>query len=333
MRKLLIKNGLLIDQSNGFHQTPRDILIQDGIIVAIKEKIEDPEAEHFDVQGKWISPGWIDIHVHNRQLEVPGYPTVDPIGVETGVTTVIEAGTVSVSDLAEFAEESRRSQTRYYGLLSAHSIYGKEKRLSQEVDEIDPSAYQKALKQYPGLIVGVKVTASARRSGYKGYGVTKMARKIAELTGLNVTLHIGAMPPDPNGVFEFLEKGDVVTHVFNGKSATLFQPDGTPKDPAARARRRGVLFDVGHGMDSFSAPVFDRVYRRGFYPDLISTDVRITNVDGPAYSLPVVLSKIMNLGMPLEEVLCCVHEQCSSCLSSGRVRRAASIVQGRSDRF
>ncbi|MBQ5556133.1 MAG: hypothetical protein IIT44_10210, partial [Erysipelotrichaceae bacterium] len=53
----------------------------------------------------------------------------------------------------------------------------------------------------------------------------------------------------PNGIIELMNEGDVVTHTYHGKpNVSLFKPDGTPKDGFVRARRRGVLFDVGHGL-------------------------------------------------------------------------------------
>ena len=168
-------------------------------------------------------------------------------------------------------------------------------RGAASVNDVDIQRFADTLIKYKDYFKGVKITASARRGGLSCYGLVKNARKISELSNTPVTVHIGAYPPDPNGIVEFLEKGDVVTHVYNGKTATLFQPDGTPKEPAARARTRGVLFDVGHGTDSFSYPVFDKAYRKGFYPDLVSTDVRKSNVNGPAYSLAVVMSEVLNL--------------------------------------
>lgn len=60
---LLIKNGLLLSPANGFKGEKRDILIKDGKIQQIGEKLSD-EAKVIDASGCIVTPGFIDIHVH-----------------------------------------------------------------------------------------------------------------------------------------------------------------------------------------------------------------------------------------------------------------------------
>ena len=69
------------------------------------------------------------------------------------------------------------------------------------------------------------------------------------------------------------------------------------------ARARGVYIDVGHGKESFSWPVYQRAVAKGFVPDSISTDIYNANMNGPVYSLAVVMSKLMALGMSLEDAV------------------------------
>jgi predicted amidohydrolase len=69
------------------------------------------------------------------------------------------------------------------------------------------------------------------------------------------------------------------------------------------ARRRGVLFDVGHGGGSFLWPVATRALEQGFVPDTISTDLHAESIAIQQSTMPNVMSKLMLLGMSLEDVL------------------------------
>ena len=61
--------------------------------------------------------------------------------------------------------------------------------------------------------------------------------------------------------------------------------------------------DVGHGAASFSFEVMQFALDQGIKADIISTDLHQNNVKGPVFDLPSTLSKLLNLGMSLEEVI------------------------------
>ena len=67
--------------------------------------------------------------------------------------------------------------------------------------------------------------------------------------------------------------------------------------------KRGVLFDVGHGAGSFSWTVAEICAKEGFWPDIISSDLLKESVDGPAYDLLTVMTKMLHVGMPLIDVI------------------------------
>ena len=100
-----------------------------------------------------------------------------------------------------------------------------------------------------------------------------------------------------------LRSGDIYTHTFHPYPSTII-------DPASRlifqdvhdARRKGVLFDVGHGKGSFSWTVAEICAEENFWPDIISSDLHSGNLKGPAYDLPTVMSKMLHVGMALYEV-------------------------------
>jgi len=305
MKELLLKNGILIDKVNGYHQVKKDILVVDSVIKKIADNIDSETAEVFDVSNKYVSAGFIDAHIHNRLMgESNSFETVDHIGVWRGATSVIECGSVAVNEIDNFIQDVQNEETRHYGLLSCLGEEGfTGKGASRDVEKMFTEHYKTAIDKTNGLIVGLKVTASNSHTGDQGYALVKKAKEIAVDVNLPLVVHVGNFPPDPNGIIEFMEAGDLITHAYHGKEISLFEVNGAPKKSIERARRRGVYFDVGHGSASFSWIVCDKAIRQGFYPDVISTDIRKSNVNGPAHSIAVVMSKILALGMKLEDVV------------------------------
>jgi len=68
-------------------------------------------------------------------------------------------------------------------------------------------------------------------------------------------------------------------------------------------RARGVFFDVGHGMGSFSWKTARAMANAEFWPDTISSDVHAMCIEGPAWDLLRTMTKFLYLGMPLEQVI------------------------------
>lgn len=102
-----------------------------------------------------------------------------------------------------------------------------------------------------------------------------------------------------------LRKGDIYTHSFHwyNKSCIVDQSTRTIHQDVINARQRGVLFDVGHGKGSFSFEVAKICCDAQFWPDTISTDLHSQNYKGPVYDLTSVMSKFLNLGMPLNGII------------------------------
>jgi dihydroorotase len=69
------------------------------------------------------------------------------------------------------------------------------------------------------------------------------------------------------------------------------------------AREKGILFDLGHGAASFWFRNAAPAYRGGFPPDSLSTDLHMDNINGPVISMLHTLSKFLNIGMPMQEVI------------------------------
>ena len=80
-------------------------------------------------------------------------------------------------------------------------------------------------------------------------------------------------------------------------------PDGRILPAVRAARERGVLFDIAHGMGAFGYESAEAALEDNFPPDLISSDVHVISVEGPAFDLLHTMSKLFNCGLPLSDVI------------------------------
>ncbi len=151
-------------------------------------------------------------------------------------------------------------------------------------------------------MLGVKVRASANVVGGSGDEPLRRARAAADRLGLPLMVHIGEAPSGIEDVLAALGEGDVLTHCFSGWRDNGLLLDGRVRPSVLAAQRRGVLFDVGHGMGSFDAEVARALIEQGFAPDTISSDIH-AYAAAAVGDLPKVLSKFLALGLSLDEVL------------------------------
>ncbi|MCX6625977.1 MAG: amidohydrolase family protein [Acidobacteria bacterium] len=103
-------------------------------------------------------------------------------------------------------------------------------------------------------------------------------------------------------VLKHLRRGDIYTHTYL-RLVPMLDPGGRLLPYLAEARKRGVIFDVGHGAGSFSWSQAVPAVRQGFWPDSISTDLHIDSMNAGMKDLANVMSKFLTLGMPLDEVI------------------------------
>ncbi len=88
--KILIKNGRIIDPSQKLDAN-RDILLEDGKVAQIAEKIETEADRVVDANGCYVMPGLIDMHVHLRE---PGYEHKETI--RTGAMAAARGGFTTI---------------------------------------------------------------------------------------------------------------------------------------------------------------------------------------------------------------------------------------------
>ena len=99
-----------------------------------------------------------------------------------------------------------------------------------------------------------------------------------------------------------LEKGDILSHYLTWEPGGMILRDGTVYPELEAAQKRGVVLDACNGMNHLSFSIARIAFAKGFIPAVISTDMATMGVL-VLQSLPVVMSKFLNLGLSLDQVI------------------------------
>ncbi|AUY09545.1 amidohydrolase/deacetylase family metallohydrolase [Aeromonas sp. ASNIH2] len=295
-----------------------DVAIKHGKIAALGSLPESTEAKQTLTLGGQVhvSAGWIDGHTHCYPASPIYHDEPDKVGVESGVTTVIDAGSTGADDVDDFQRIAATCKTRVHALLNISRIGLLRQNELADPADIDPALAQAAIRRHPGFIVGIKARMSGSVVGENGLQPLRMAKQIQQANGnLPLMVHVGNTPPDLDEIVALLGDGDLLTHCFNGKPNRILTPAGELRQAVREAMRRGLLLDIGHGGASFSFEVAELAIAQGILPHTISSDIYCKNrIKGPVYSLAHVMSKFFAIGMTLEQVLACVTHQAADAL-------------------
>ncbi len=202
-----------------------------------------------------------------------------------------------------------QSETRILAYLhvSHAGIFGFSKTVmvgeSQDMRLMDTELCAQVARENPDQIRGIKVRIGAGTSGSERDRAAvprDRGRRPCRPAG-----HVPHRRPPPRyiDVLEILRPGDVLTHCFKPFPNAPIYADGRIKEACWAARERGVQFDIGHGKGSLAFEVARAMLEGGFPPDVISSDVHVLCIDGPAYDNLVTMSKFLCLGMPLTDVV------------------------------
>lgn len=303
MSTLYITNGKLIDGSS------IEILVKDGKIIDFGEKLEmaglKPDVT-LNLYGKFISAGWIDDHVHCYEKMNLYYDFPDTIGIARGVTTVIDAGTSGINNIDDFYSLAKNCKTNVLAMVNISEWGIVEQNELEDLTKIKPEKVKEKIAEMPQFIVGIKARMSKTVVGPNGVTPLKLAKQIQkENDNIPLMVHIGSNPPKLEEVFELLEAGDIVTHCFNGKpNGIVDQETGKIKDFAMAAHKRGVVFDIGHGTDSFNFNTGKTAFDSQLIADSISSDIYIRNrTNGPVYDLATTMDKLHYVGYSWEDII------------------------------
>ena len=306
---LILKGGRVIDPSQGLDGI-RDVGFANGKVAAIAPRLDGATAEVRDVSGLIVSPGLIDLHTHVYWGGTSLGIDAEEFCRTSGVTTAVDTGSAGPGNFMGFRRHViERSQVRILAYLhvSHAGIYGFSNTVmvgeSEDIRLMDPVTAAEVADQNRDVIVGIKVRVGRHASGDQGVAPLNIALQVAEETGLPLMAHIDEPPPSYEEVIAMLRPGDVLTHAFRPFPNSPATVQGAVKPAVLAARKRGVLFDIGHGMGSFAFKTARAMLANGFAPDTISSDVHALCINGPAFDQVTTMSKFLCLGMSLNDVI------------------------------
>jgi dihydroorotase len=337
----LLRGGRVICPASGIDGI-RDVAIRNGKIAAVQSDILPTSArEVIDVTGKLVLPGLIDTHAHVYQY-VTGRFGMNPdmVGVQSGVTTLVDQGGPSCMTLPGFRHYiAEPSKSRVYAFLSAYLVGGLEGHYYPQLyspDGVDIDATVKAATANLDIVRGIKAHAEIGGFARWGIRVIEMAAEIGRRADLPVYVHFGQLWGLPesgtNGeevdtilerVIPLLREGDVLAHPFTRHPGGFVNREGEVHPVIQAALDRGLKVDVGHGSH-FSYRLAKKAIAAGIIPSTLGADIHGYNTHVPApagtpdqheddenhpfagqakFSLVQAMSSMMALGLTLEQVV------------------------------
>jgi dihydroorotase len=320
----LLKGGHLIDAKNKINSR-MDVAVKDGKIFRVAADIPASSSKKtVDISGLYIAPGLLDIHGHVFHGTDTNYlsnslDALPPDGFtfRAGVTTVVDAGGAGWKNIDLFRKNViEKSKTR---VLAFMNIVGGGMRGTEayEQDETDMDAKLTAAVALKNkdIVVGIKL---AHYIGHN-WKPTDKAVEAGRIASIPVMVDFGkSLPPLPleDLLLKHLRPGDILTHAYrydqefdkNGKmiehkQAIVDVNTKKVKPFVWEARKKGLIFDVGHGGGSFNWSQAVPAMEQGFHPDVLSSDLHTGSMNAGFKDMANLASKFLILGMPLADVI------------------------------
>lgn len=310
---LLIRGGHVIDARNNVNGV-MDVLLSGGKVARMDAKIDPaPNQRVVNAAGLYVVPGLIDIHSHvffgteKDSYLSSGDSAVPPDthSFRSGQTTLVDVGGAGWRNFPQFKEQViDRSRTRVLSFLNIVGSGMKGGPIEQNLADMDAKLTAMRIRQNRDVIVGIKV---AHYSGPEWDPVIRAVQAGTE-AGVPVMVDFGGHTPPlslEDLLLKYLRPGDILTHTYASVRGRIpiVDENGKLRPFVLEARKRGVIFDVGHGGGSFLWSQAVPATKQGFYPDVISTDLHTGSMNSGMKDILNTMSKLLNLGMPLQDVV------------------------------
>src|SRR5260221_319986 len=320
---LLIKGAHVLDPGQGL-DGHMDIGISRGEIAAIQPDIPVSEAARvLEVRSekRYVVPGLIDIHTHvgyGATTPGVGMGCVDPDvgGVGSGVTTVLDAGSVGIANVGVFgAHLIPNAKTRVICYMNVGTFAHTTPAAADvmRMDDIDRKAIASCVQANPDLIGGFKLRLVGPVVHERGEDVVRLSKVIAIEHGVPLMVHIGdGRHPDRARAGELtrfllktLTAGDILTHLCTPNPGGVMDAREAAQSvvpEVEEARANGVLIDSALGRGNFGIEVARRQAELGIRPDTTSSDL---TAGGRKLGVGLLdsMAKFMSIGYSLSDVV------------------------------
>lgn len=306
---LLLQGGHVVDAKNNISAV-RDVAIKDGLIAAVAPKLSPDDARKtVNASGLYVTPGLIDIHAHvfagtGERNSYAGDNSLYPDGYtfRVGVTTVADAGCAGWRNFEAFKEHViDRAKTRILVFLNIVGNGMRGGKFENDLADMEVAPAAEMAKKYKDVIIGIKT------AHYAGPEWTPVEHAVEAGTaaGIPVMVDFGEDHPErplADLLTKKLRPGDIYTHCYSGLRHELTD-DGKVNPGMIEGRKRGVIFDVGHGGGSFAWRIAVPAMQQKFVPDSISTDLHTGSMNSGMKDMLNVMDKFLAMGMSVDDVI------------------------------
>jgi dihydroorotase len=229
----------------------------------------------------------------------------DPVAARTGVTTWLDvgsAGAYTFPGFRRYIAEPNRARTFCLLNLSTIGLVAPSWEFMNPY-HWDVDLGEKIINANRDIVLGIKARIDPSTTQGVGIAPLEKARELADRVGLPLMVHFGAGSPSLDDILPHLRPGDILTHCFRGGDNAVATAGLGVRPDIRRLHEAGLVLDIGHGTGSFSYETTEAALAEGFLPDVISSDIHQMAVQGPMFDLPTTLSKFLNLGLSLPEVI------------------------------
>ncbi|MEF8816723.1 MAG: amidohydrolase/deacetylase family metallohydrolase [Salinibacter sp.] len=312
---LLINDGTVIDPKNDVNAV-MDVGIAGDTIAVVAENVSPDRAEQVvDASGHYVTPGLIDIHghvFHGTEEDAylsNSYSALKPDAhtFRAGTTTIVDVGGPGWRNIGQFVNQTvEHSETRVLAFINIVGA-GMKGMPEQNLRDMNPRMTAMAAEQYSDVVVGVKL------AHYRGHDWTPTERAVeaGERADIPVMVDFGGASP-PLSIeelfFDYLRPGDIFTHAYalldqQNRRQSIVDEQHELRPFVPKAQERGIKFGVGHGGGSFDYDAAVPATQAGLWPNAISTDLHDGSMNDGMKNMTNVMSKMLALGMGLEEVI------------------------------
>ena len=260
------------------------------------------------IRDRYVTPGLVDIHVHvyagTGMKAYTGDLSVYPDGFSfrSCVTTMADAGSSGWHNFEDFKQRViDRAKTRVFAFVNIVGQGMGGGAVEQDVNDMNAQRAAEIAKKYPGVVVGIKTAHFAK----PGWEAVDRAIEAGQLANVPVMVDFGEFHPErphQDLILKKMRPGDIYTHTYLSR-VPMLDETGRVRSYLFEGKKRGVIFDVGHGAGSFVFRYAVPAMKQGFSPDSISTDLHVGSMNTGMKDMTNVMSKFLNLGMPLDDVI------------------------------
>jgi len=302
---LVVRAGRVFCSETGL-DGPGAVAVRGDRIVASGPDVSPPSGEALDFPDCLLLPGMVDMHAHPAPSTWKYGMDADADVLPRGTTTMLSQGDAGSAVWDFYLDNIIVPAKARIRMALSPAVQGEsdDRKVFGNLDNVDTDACVDAINRGGEHIWGIAINVSPPcTNGTDPKEVMRRTLEAAERTGkpllFGARIETAEWPLAEQ--LDLLRHGDVLTYCFR-TSAQSIVAGGHVIDAAWRARERGVLFDIGHGMASFDFGVAEAAIAEGLPPDTISTDFYRRHVESnPRHDMARTMSKLLAAGMPETE--------------------------------